>query len=729
MTFLNPALLWALAAISIPVLIHIFNLKRTKKVEISTLMFLKEIQQSKYKRIKLKQLLILLCRIGFITALVLMFAVPFISGYLGSEGNKARSSVLIILDDSFSMQARDINGNNFENAKRKIIETLDILDENDEVFFTTSSAVNRLNKNILYRDINSLKDTLAALKISDVSKNLNEVLYFAGEILKSAAHKNREIYYFTDGQKNFMDSEMISGNTLTDNSETRVNFVLIGGRTPSNISIDTIDIVTKIFEKKKPVKLRASLNNRNNFNTVNKSVILTAGLHKDEKVIDIPANSTVDVEFIFLPEAAGFTSGTIELGQEEISDDEIQSDNRQNFSVYIPESVSVLLVSSSPNDAAYLELALGSSEELWKAPGGAIEGSGNKYFNINRVSSAEFLNAELKNYDAVVIVNKAQFTDSETSKIKEYTESGGGVIIFPGLLSALQNYNEVLLKGMDLPIIRSGFSWQEDNLSRFDEVDLDHPIFEGIFKKGSEDKNFNLESPSIRSGFDLSASGERSIPLISLTTGENVMVEYSKGRGKLLMFGISPDMNNSDFPAKNIFSPVAVRSILYMANINPVKPAITGNDYYIDPSANTKLNFTSGGNDTLVLSILGTHSRYKISSEVLFPNQGGLLLNLKDGITKSSAYTLNSRGSEVLTFSANYDNRESGTTLLKADELQDLMKNRFHIEAGVIEPEETVSASILEIRTGKEIWQYFLILALFFLAVEYFLARSIIKGK
>src|SRR5688572_13850489 len=144
MTFLNPAILWALAAVSIPVIIHIFNLKRTKKIEFSTLMFLKEIQQSKYKKIKLKQLLILLCRIAFIILLVMMFAKPFTKGFLGTTGEKARSSVLIILDDSFSMQSRETSGNTFENAKAKVMETLNILDPNDEVFFTTVSQVNRL---------------------------------------------------------------------------------------------------------------------------------------------------------------------------------------------------------------------------------------------------------------------------------------------------------------------------------------------------------------------------------------------------------------------------------------------------------------------------------------------------------------------------------------------------------------------------------------------------------
>src|SRR5438552_3714228 len=195
MTFLNPAVLWGLAAISIPIIIHIFNLKRTKKIEFSTLMFLKEIQQSRYKKIKLKQLLILLSRIAFIIFLVMMFAHPFQRGYLGA-GQKAKSSVLLILDDSFSMQTRDTKGSDFENAKAKVLETINVLDENDEVFFTTVSKIDRSERNKQYKDFSQLRDSVSKTKTSDITRNLPEVLYFANKILESSSHAYKEVYLF-----------------------------------------------------------------------------------------------------------------------------------------------------------------------------------------------------------------------------------------------------------------------------------------------------------------------------------------------------------------------------------------------------------------------------------------------------------------------------------------------------------------------------------------------------
>lgn len=712
MTFLNPALLWGLAAISIPILIHIFNLKKTRKIEFSTLMFLKEIEQSKYKRIKLKQLLILLCRIAFIIMLVLMFARPFDTGYLGSAGKKAKSSVLIILDDSFSMMARDAAGNNFSAAKSRIKETLDILEENDEVFFSTISGLDNSSSSMPVNDINGLKDSIENLKTSDVSRNMNEVFYFAERILRSAANSYREVYLFTDGQKSLLTSEGLIMNELKTDERTKVNFVLIGNRTANNISIDTLNIVTKIFEKSKPVKIKAALNNHNSFNAVNKSIVLTYGELKDEKVIDIPSNSSVDVEFTFNPNTAGYSGGFIELAQNEISDDEISGDNRQYFSIYVPEKISVLLVSSSQSDAGFLKLALQSSEELMKDSAGTKE----RYFIIREISPEMFAGQDLSEHDAVVFVNKQQFSLSEAVKLKEHVENGGGVIIYPGNLTQTDNYNSVLMKELGLPFMNQSYT-SSNGTYKFDKIDFEHPIFEGIFKKESDKKSLNIESPEVKSGIDIS-TGENSISLITLSGGKNFLVEYSVGRGKLLMFSVSPDMNNSDYPAKTLFSPISVRSILYAANINSIKPAVTGRDYFVDPLS------LGLGIDTITVSRPGIQP-----GKVIQVKDKGSLMNLKDEIGFTSGYLISSGNDKLFEFPVNFNKGESQTTRMEPEELLLYLKELFKLEANIIAPKETVKASILELRTGKDIWQYFLIFGLIFLAIEYMLARSLTKGK
>src|SRR4030095_4679839 len=670
---------------------------------------LKEIQQSKYKKIKLKQLLILLCRIAFVILLVLMFSRPFDRGYLGSQGENARSSVLIILDDSFSMQARDASGNNFENAKKKINEMLGTLNNKDEIFFTTVSQINHVERNMVYKNKSQLSDTLNNLKSSDVSKKLNEVLFFAKEILKSAAHSYKEVYIFTDGQKSFVENENIEGEFKPD-EQTTINFVLIGSRVPNNISLDTINTVTKIYEKNKPVKLKSTINNHNNYNVSNKSIVISFGKYKDEKVIDVPANSSVDVEFSIDPSSAGYRDGSIELIQNEISDDEISGDNKQFFAFYVPSKVSLLLVSSPGTEMGYINLALTSSEELMKDS----LGNKTKYFDIKQISSNGFQSENLDDFDAVVFVNKPEFSRDESDKIKKHIENGGGIIIYPGNSTSVENYNNVLLKDLGVPFINSSFAG-DNNSYKFDKIDFDHPIFEGIFKQGANNKNLNIESPAVRSGLNLSAGGN-SISLITLNNEKNFLVEYSVGKGRILMFAVSPDMNNSDYPGKNIFSPVTVRSILYLANINGIRPAVTGEDYFIN-----MYNF-SGLKDSISVVNNADQNENKI---VIGDKQS--MINLKPFLENTSVYHITSGQTIFYEFPCGFNKFESQPDKLNYKELSEFTKEKLKLEANIIKPEETISASVLELREGKEIWQYFLILALIFTAIEYFIARSITK--
>lgn len=711
MTFINPAILWALTAVSIPIIIHIFNLKKTKKIEISTLMFLKEIQQSKYKKIKLKQLLILLCRIAFIILFVMMFAKPFYNGYLGGS-EKANSSVLIILDDSFSMQTREASGNNFENAKVKINELLGVLNEGDEVFFTTASQINRIDKSFLYKDVNAVRDSLAKLKTSDVTKSLDEVLYFSNEILKSAANTYKEVYIFTDGQKSFTENPGILSEGIKTGETKKLNIVLTGNRAANNLSIDTINTVTKIFEKNKPVKLKVSLTNHNNFNALNKNVVLNFGSFKDEKAIDMPANSTIDVEFMVTPGKTGFAGGNIELIQNEISDDEISADNKQYFSFFTPRAISLLIVSGSQSDADYIKLALVSSEEMLK------DSLGNKtqYFNTKQVSSNEFSAQNLSDYNSVVIINKSQFSQAEAQKLKSHIENGGGVILYPGNTTTPESFNEVLFKELDIPPLNGRFG-SGNEVYKFDNLDYAHPIFEGIFKPGTSGKNAVFESPEIRSGISIS-KGNNSISLITLNNEKNFMVEYNKGKGKLIIFAVSPDMGNSDYPLKNLFSPITVRSILYLANINSIKPAITGRDYFIDISSITNLP------DTLKLSSSGENKF------VNFPLQSpNGIINPGGNTTITANYYITQNGKEIYNFPANFNKIESQTVRIEPKEMANYLKDKWKLEANIIKSQETVSASVLELRTGRDLWQYFLLAALLFLVIEYFLSRSLALKK
>ncbi|HKI78731.1 MAG TPA: BatA domain-containing protein, partial [Ignavibacteriaceae bacterium] len=133
MIFLNPAILFGLFAASIPVLIHMLNLRKLKRIDFSTLAFLKELQKNKIRKIKFKQWLLLALRILIILFIVLAFARPTIKGIaIGGTTSAAKTTAVFILDNTFSMSVVDSKGSYFNQAKETIQQLLKELQEGDD---------------------------------------------------------------------------------------------------------------------------------------------------------------------------------------------------------------------------------------------------------------------------------------------------------------------------------------------------------------------------------------------------------------------------------------------------------------------------------------------------------------------------------------------------------------------------------------------------------------------
>ena len=118
MTFLNPIVLFGLAAAAIPILIHLLNLRKLRTIEFSSLAFLKDLQKSSIRRLKLRQILLLVLRTLLVLAIVIAFARPTLRGsMMGLPAGKASAAMVIVLDDSPSMGLRNERGTLFAQAQ------------------------------------------------------------------------------------------------------------------------------------------------------------------------------------------------------------------------------------------------------------------------------------------------------------------------------------------------------------------------------------------------------------------------------------------------------------------------------------------------------------------------------------------------------------------------------------------------------------------------------------
>ncbi len=262
MTFLNPAVLFGLLAASIPVLIHLFNLRKLKKIEFSTLAFLKELQKNRIRKIKLKQWLLLVLRVLIILLLVLAFARPTLEGVaIGGTTSAAKTTAVFILDDTFSMSVVDAKGSYLNQAKESVKRLIKNLQEGDEAALILVSGKNKEN----VKPTTNLTDFIKNVDATEPSYSsgyLHDAIVKASEILAESNNFNKEIYIFSDFQKSKISKEgSLSDLSKLLDEKVKIYSFNYSGKEIYNIGIDNIKVETQIFEKDKPVVFNVTVTN------------------------------------------------------------------------------------------------------------------------------------------------------------------------------------------------------------------------------------------------------------------------------------------------------------------------------------------------------------------------------------------------------------------------------------------------------------------------------------
>ncbi|MFM1931110.1 MAG: hypothetical protein RL226_413, partial [Bacteroidota bacterium] len=171
MKFAHPEILWALLALAIPVIVHLFNFRKFKRIPFTNVAFLREVQQETKAKARLKHLLILAARMLAVAALVIAFAQPFIP--LGDETSGGTRTVSVYIDNSFSMEADGKEGSLLEVARTKAAEVVSAYQATDRFQLLTNDFEGR------HQRLHSQEDVLtmiAEVQPSYTTRNLSEVI-------------------------------------------------------------------------------------------------------------------------------------------------------------------------------------------------------------------------------------------------------------------------------------------------------------------------------------------------------------------------------------------------------------------------------------------------------------------------------------------------------------------------------------------------------------------------
>lgn len=689
MTFLNPAVLFGLLAAGIPVLIHLLNLRKLKRIEISTLVFLQEMQKNKIKKIKLKQLLLLLLRVLIVLALVTAFARPTLQSVTFGSASAAKTTAVFIIDDSYSMNVVDVSGSKFNLARQYVKKHLANLQEGDDavVLFTSRAGT---ETPALTGNLKSLLSSVDEARISDVSRTLHESVLIAAQLIGASDNFNKELYILSDLQQ----SRLIADSLFTDMSallteRVQVYLFPLSGKQPYNLGIDSMHVNSAILQRDKQLRTTVYLHNYTNA-TVKNSVasLFINGERVSQKGYSAESGATVPVQL----EAVIKNTGYLEIVAA-IEDDDILTDNKVYAAVKVPDKISIGIFEMQTGDSRFIQAALNADDSLTSIkteikPLGMLPSTG------------------LEKYDLLYIVGADDKISFE--RLSRFVNAGGGAFLCPGTNSTATEYN-VINSALGIPAATGMQGLKDSPLPlNFAKIDDEHPLFNGIFK---DRKKKTIDSPELNRLILFPANGAGR-KLITLNSNEPVLTEYRVGKGKVLLLGIAPVPAWGTLPFKGIFIPLVYRAVYFLsANESETTPRFAGDELSFDvsrqPGKVLKLIKTGGLNETI---------------------SGGEQINGTLSYNKSDVtgnYKLQVDGKTTGVYPVNHNPVESDMKILQPADFKAYLE-RLHVASAmhiIKDPERSVQ-EVKEARYGSELWKWFLILAFILAVTESLIARD-----
>src|SRR5690606_39651847 len=228
MSFLYPNFLWALSALAIPIIIHLFNFRKTTRIYFSNTRFLKRVKEASTAKRRLKHYLILLSRLLFIFFLVMVFAQPILPS---EEQISPGKRIVLYLDNSHSMSAQgDDKRRSLDAAIGFAQDIINIFPPDTRYKLITNDFAPFSN---VFKTKTEITDLLTEIRFSPVTRSFREIRH---RIYLEQSVRDYEIFLISDFQRSTL--RLTSTEPLTD-SLVRWHIVPLTSSSASNVFIDS----------------------------------------------------------------------------------------------------------------------------------------------------------------------------------------------------------------------------------------------------------------------------------------------------------------------------------------------------------------------------------------------------------------------------------------------------------------------------------------------------------
>ncbi len=624
MGFVYPYFLFGLVAVAIPIVIHLFNFRRFKKVYFTNVSLLRDIEIESRKQNKLQNLLLLALRCLTIALLVLLFANPYIKNDKASLVQQGGNAVLVFVDNSFSMENSANKGSMLDLAKTKAKEVVMQYGTSDLFCMMTQDVLGRHRH---FVDREQFLTLLSEVEISSASLPMSEIRKQAHRFLSTSTKSSKSCFIISDFQASQFDPQAFLNDSITD------VYLPLRAENAANVFIDSLWFDNAFFKAGESVDLHLRVVNYSKEKVVKLPIkLFVEGRQLSASSIDLAPMESSEVKMSFAVPHSGVLHSKVS-----ILDNPVCFDDDFFFTLLVRDRVKVLAIN---------------------------QGEENKHLNrlLDSDSDVEFVNMSAANVDfgqlnsqSIVLLNGLrEISSGLEEELSKFVSSGGSLVVLPSEDMDLESYNRMLSR-FSLPRYEPIVERNERVIS----IDTENKLFKGVFTSVTD----NMEMPSVKKYYPLSSNaGSVAQSVMSLSGGEDFLVVSPQQKSEIYLFASALQSDWNDLANQSIFVPL-FWNMCTMSQRLPSAYYTLGDNSFIDLSAYVNLD------NNEVFEVKDNEGSLSFIPQLLRrTKQIGLLSN---GQTKqASNYNLCLSDSIIGGFSLNYPRSESRLEFLSEGDLQ-----------------------------------------------------------
>jgi hypothetical protein len=719
MSFLNPAMLFGMTALAIPIIVHLLNRRRFKKIQWAAMRFLQVSLERNQRRMKVEDWILLLLRMAIVALIALAASRPA-TDWLKSKGLSSKVTASVIIDSSASMLKKDAveQENRFSIARKIADEVLNSLPKGSATSMVLGANSSGEGIKEPTHDMGRAQKVLGESKATHRGSDLFPAIQSAITTLQDRPSSQKELVIITDGEASaWRQYEAITRSLDQSKKDTNAIIVLVGKDPDENLAITRLDQKTPIASVDQPVRLAVEVTNfgKAEANDVEVQMSINEEPIGDPAVIEaIPSGESRTITTFVELSNPGYQRISSKINV----NDALETDNSREIVIRGINKARALLVDGQPGRDITESETFFLQNALVPVP---PELTDSFFLGADRISIGDLASAPLSDYRAIFLANVSDFPEEFLPDLINFVESGGGLVIFPGENINVSFYNKTLHEKAQLLPATFGQIIPEqgqENTLTIQASGYDHPLVDLWNDPGAGTLSNvkTLKAYKLLLGDTLSKN--KATVALRYNDGSAAVVESDYGLGKVYQFSSTADTDWNDLPVQPAFLPIVHRVFGSILSKQDSGININVGETFIrkGPSSWTGKKATISYNDSPTASeISATEESNGSSIEYNNINESGIYsLTIHDPF-------------ELIQFSASGDPRESSP-----ETLSDAQKERLReVSLKFLEttdPQE-ISAALKRERKGAELWPVLLLIAALITVLELFLSQKFSQEK